>query len=281
VTPVSHATFADISRQSKDQMRNSTRKINQWLAAFGVDRTKAWTALKGVRKFSSDYRRIKELNSQASNPWLIKPIYPCLTDFYAQSGEARGHYFYQDLLVAQKVFERQPAKHVDVGSRIDGFVAHVASFRELEVLDLRALSTAISNVRFRKCNVLELPEELHEYCDSLSCLHVLEHIGLGRYGDPIDLSGHVKALENLRKMLKVNGAFYLSVPFGRQRIEFNAHRIFDLGAFRELIIHQFEVVEFSWVDDAGDLHVQADLESVAAQGEKNHYALALFELQKR
>jgi Caenorhabditis protein of unknown function, DUF268 len=261
-------------------MQNGTLAFSRWLAALGIDWTKAWTALKGVRKFWSDYQAFKELNSRSADFWEIAPNYPCLTDCYRESGEARGHYFYQDLLVAQKIFRKQPRKHADLGSRVDGFVAHVASFRELEVLDLRLLSPSIPNVRFYKCDLLQLPPEFQQYCDSLSCLHVLEHIGLGRYGDSIDLLGHIKALDNLVKMLTRNGTLYLSVPFGRKRIEFNAHRIFDLAEFKELLQHRFKIVEFAWVDDGGDLHVAADLEAIATEGAKSRYALAIFELQK-
>jgi hypothetical protein len=37
------------------------------------------------------------------------------------------------------------------------------------------------------------------YCDSLSCLHALEHFGLGRYGDPIDPRGHEKGITRWRR----------------------------------------------------------------------------------
>src|SRR5712692_9241557 len=62
-------------------------------------------------------------------------IRPCLHDRGAEAGAVRGEYFWQDLYVAQKIFKASPRKHVDVGSRINGFVAHVASFREIEVID--------------------------------------------------------------------------------------------------------------------------------------------------
>jgi len=52
-----------------------------------------------------------------------------LTDRFDPGGDASGHYFHQDLIVARRIFERDPRKHVDVGSRIDGFVAHLAVFR--------------------------------------------------------------------------------------------------------------------------------------------------------
>ena len=76
-----------------------------------------------------------------------------------------------------------------MGSRIDGFVAHVAAFREIEVFDIRPLTHKIPGVVFRRVDILDLPEALENYCDSLSSLHALEHVGLGRYGDPIDAEG--------------------------------------------------------------------------------------------
>ena len=153
--------------------------FSRWLRAFGVDWDTFYASLKGLRRFWTNYCEISELNSDAGKPWKIQPNYPCLHDFHGQSGVARGHYFHQDLFVAQKIFRKAPNKHVDVGSRIDGFVAHVASFRELEVLGIRELTSVIPNIRFCRCDLLDVPVRFHEYCDSLSCLHVVEHVGLG------------------------------------------------------------------------------------------------------
>jgi hypothetical protein len=75
---------------------------------------------------------------------------------------------------------------------------------------------------------MKLPEDMKGCCDSLSSLHAIEHFGLGRYGDPIDINGHLKAITNLHLMLKPKGKFYFSVPIGKQRIEFNAHRVFSI-----------------------------------------------------
>src|SRR5208283_2551263 len=109
-------------------------------------------------------------------------------------------------------------------SRIDGFVAHVASFRSLIVLDLRPISTQIRNIEFMQADLMKpIPDSLVELCDSLSCLHVLEHFGLGRYGDTIKYDGYVLGLDNLHRILRKGGKLYLSVPIGPQRIEFDAH----------------------------------------------------------
>jgi hypothetical protein len=255
--------------------------LERWIRAFGTDLATVPTSLKGLRRFWADYLEIKKQNATAQRPWAVRLSYPCLTDFYDQPGVARGHYFHQDLLVAQKIFARNPTKHVDIGSRIDGFVAHVASFREIEVWDRRELSCAIPNVIFRQSDIVALSSEFCSYCDSLSCLHVIEHIGLGRYGDPIDIDGHQKALASLSKMLQTGGTLYLSLPFGREQIEFNAHRLFSLATIRDMIRAAFEVMSFSLVDDSGDLHQDDDLERIIRCGREYSYALAILELRKR
>lgn len=157
-------------------------------------------------------------------------LMPCLHDKYYEAGAVRNEYFWQDLIVAQMIYKSNPTKHVDIGSRVDGFVAHVASFREIEVFDIRPLNIKIPNVIFHQADIMNpesLPIVFDGYCDSLSCLHALEHFGLGRYGDPIDPFGYISALKNMVRLLKPGGIFYLSVPIGQERVEYNAHRVFD------------------------------------------------------
>jgi Caenorhabditis protein of unknown function, DUF268 len=89
-----------------------------------------------------------------------------------------------------------------IGSRIDGFVAHVALFREIEVLDIRPMREQIPNIVFRQVDFMREDQPLADYCDSVSCLHALEHFGLGRYGDPVDRDGHLRGFRNLRRILQ-------------------------------------------------------------------------------
>ncbi len=168
--------------------------------------------------------------------------------------------------MARRIFANAPRVHVDVGSRVDGFVAHVASYREIEILDVRPLESDIPNVRFRQADLTApLDPALAGYCDSLSCLHALEHFGLGRYGDTVDFEGHLKGLANLKGILAAGGKLYLSVPVGPQRIEFNAHRVFSVSYLLSLV-PEMRVDAFSYVDDRGDLHENATLsnEAIAA-----------------
>jgi len=167
----------------------------------------------------------------------------------------RGHYFHQDLLVARRIYENGPSLHMDVGSRVDGFVAHVAAFRKINVLDIRKMTANIPNISFIQCDIMgDLPEALIDSCDSLSCLHALEHFGLGRYGDPIRYDGHLIGFRNLHQMLKRGGKMYLSVPIGPQRVEYDAHRVFSVRYLLDMIAEKFRIDAISYVDDAGDLH---------------------------
>jgi SAM-dependent methyltransferase len=151
-----------------------------------------------------------------------------LHDRDGQAGGIEDEYFWQDLLAARWIFEANPQRHVDVGSRVDGFIAHLATFREVEVLDVRPMQREIPGVVFRRLDLTRSDAEVGEgYCDSLSCLHALEHFGLGRYGDRIDPAGHERGIANMARLLRSGGRFYLSTPIGRERVEFNAHRVFD------------------------------------------------------
>lgn len=156
---------------------------------------------------------------------------PCLHDRYEEGGATKSEYFWQDLLVARAIYVANPVKHVDIGSRVDGFVAHLASFRDCEVFDVRPISAVVPGVLFRQADLMKVASlptsEGGGYCDSLSCLHAIEHFGLGRYGDPIDPRGYEKGIANMAQLLKPGGTFYLSTPIGQERVEFNANWVFD------------------------------------------------------
>lgn len=194
---------------------------------LGIDPLRMLRSLRGMPEFLRDLHTFRK---SYNGPMVLNP---CFGDRYTESGTTRSEYFWQDLIVARNIFEAQPQKHVDVGSRIDGFVAHVASFREIEVFDIRPASTNIPGIVFRQINLMSEEsiaahtDSAENYCDSLSCLHAIEHFGLGRYGDPIDPEGYLRGISNLARLLKPGGRCYLSTPIGRQRVEFNANWVFN------------------------------------------------------
>lgn len=229
------------------------RKFYRILSSLSIQPKVIWTSLQGWPAFKRD---LKEIRKQLKNntDFKITSWYPVLRERFETNGALKDHYFHEDLLVARRVFENKPSLHVDVGSRVDGFVAHVASFREIEVFDIRPQLAQVKNIRFVTTDFMNIPASLHDYTDSLSSLNVIEHFGLGRYGDPIDVNGHLKGLENMRKVLKQGGKFYFSTPIGFLRIEFNAHRVFSMEYLLKLFAPYYQIDFFSYVDDAGDLH---------------------------
>lgn len=121
------------------------------------------------------------------------------------------------------------------------------------------------------------------YCDSISSLHAIEHFGLGRYNDPVDYFGHIKALDNIYKMLQPHGIFYFSVPIGVQRIEFNAHRVFSVSYLIELFTNRYmyDILSFSYVDDSGYLFENVCLDEKSINNSYNcHWGCGIFELKK-
>lgn len=207
-------------------IKNSLLKINFILNQLGINLIQLINSLRSLPNFFYDFVKFKKSYRGKLN------FLPCLHDRYEEAGVTKSEYFWQDLLVARWIKKESPIKHLDIGSRIDGFVAHVSSFRNVEVIDIRPVKKDIPGVIFHQADIMNLEflknfEGKGGYCDSLSCLHALEHFGLGRYGDPINPQGYQVGLRNMSKLLKANGLLYLSTPIGVERVEFNANWVFD------------------------------------------------------
>ena len=156
--------------------------------------------------------------------WPVE-LEPRLSDRNAAAGTL-GEYFWQDLHVSRRVMELAPNRHIDVGSRIDGFVAIVAAARRVEVLDIRPLHETVPNVVFHRHDITRIPNDWIGASDCVTCLHSIEHFGLGRYGDRIEPDGWKAGLRGLVSLVRANGRLILSTPVGIERVKFNSHRIF-------------------------------------------------------
>jgi hypothetical protein len=258
-------------------------RVNRALQTFGLDVRIALNSARGIRTYRSN-RRTFQKQALGSRPnWEIGDAYPCLADRYDKSGVASGQYFHQDLYVAQQIFSARPVRHVDVGSRVDGFVAHVASFMPVEVIDIRPLGTSASNITFTQRDIMTQDPSFDDTTESLSCLHTLEHLGLGRYGDKVDFHGYLKGWDNLCRMVRPGGEFYFSVPISRwQRIEYDAHRLFGIPHLLEMIDPVFTIEAAAIVNDQGDLVRNVDVRSAAASRTFDiNYGCIMFDLQKK
>jgi len=260
-------------------MRNVFRRMSQVGAMLGVDPRQLISLVKGLPFYIRDYLLLKRQMQDSSFP--LGRLFPCLTERFTSSGDGKSIYFLQDLFVAQRVFANNPVMHIDVGSRVDGFVAHLATCRNIKVFDIRQLDNNIPNIEFVQADMMsELPKELHACCDSVSSLHAIEHFGLGRYGDPVCWNGHILGMENLARILKVGGKLYFSVPIGPQRIEFNAHRVFSVKWLLDYFSKQFKIDQFSYIDK-GALHRNVQLaDKDVSTNFGCHYGCGILEMTK-
>lgn len=218
---------------------------------YGVDPLKGIHAVRQMRQYRRNRRAFESSGGTAMFPHGRS--YPCLNDRRSTAGTAKGQYFHQDLLVAQWVFADMPQRHIDVGSRVDGFVAHLASFMPVVVLDIRPLTTSARNLRFVQRDIMESDPTWDAVADSVSCLHTIEHFGLGRYGDRIDPDGWRLGWENVLRIGKPGATIYLSSMIGPQRVEFDAHRIFSGRSLLELVAPTCEVERLAIINDHGEL----------------------------
>jgi uncharacterized protein DUF268 len=269
-----------VTRPNTPSERSRLERIARYLASRasinGIDLKRIMRSPFGMGRFVRDARRYAKLHRGMDKFRLrFAELYPCLSDYREESGTTRGHYFYQDLYFARKIFERRPERHVDIGSRIDGFVAHLLAFMPVDCVDIRPLRSEVEGLTFVRSDATRLREFETASVASLSSLHAAEHFGLGRFGDPIDPQGSFLFMAALTRVLAPGGHLYFSVPVGRERLEFNAHRVFApetvLASFADL-----RLLSFSAVMDDGQLYPNID--SMQAAGAE--YACGLFEFTK-
>src|SRR5580658_8156392 len=239
-------------------MKDTIKPIAVVLLEIGIDPRKI-LHIKNLPRYLAQKREFRNLGGATTR------AHPILSDFDESAGAARGHYFHQDLLVASFINKANPRRHIDIGSRIDGFVAHVASFRKIEVMDIRPLhDTGHDNISFIKADLMSSENATENVTDSISCLHAIEHFGLGRYGDFLDPEGHKKGFSNIVRMLEENGTLYISFPIGTSNeVHFNAQRVFhprdiyNWASVRNIL----RMIRFDYVDDDGNLHQNVDLDN--------------------
>lgn len=253
-------------------------KLHHLLALIGLDVGKAFRFAFRLPKFVGDalqYR--KQLKAASGFSVAIRNLKPLLFDSDANAGVVGGHYFCQDLWAARRIFLERPARHVDIGSRIDGFVAHVLVFMDVEVIDIRTLKSDVSGLHYTQADASRMAAVPSDSIPSLSCLHALEHFGLGRYGDPIVPDLWKQALSEMVRVVAVGGRLYLSVPVGRERLEFNAHRIYCPQTIVNQIGDALQLQRFCLVMDDGSFHEEVELDAANDQ----RFACGMFEFVKK
>jgi SAM-dependent methyltransferase len=172
------------------------------------------------------------------------------------------HYIYHPAWAARVLARTRPSAHIDISSTLH-FCSIVSAFIPVKFYDYRPADLCLSDLSSEFADLLALPFPSSSI-ESLSCMHTVEHIGLGRYGDPIDPDGDLKAIAELRRVLAPGGSLLFVVPVGRPRIVFNAHRIY---AYEQIMSYfgDLELRQFALVPDRGALVEHASKELADAQ----------------
>ena len=248
--------------------------LSSGLRLIGIDFGRLSRTLLNLPRYWGEMARYRSCTPQRF-PMRLRYLKPMLLDYASQAGVADGHYFFQDLWAAQKIFAARPDRHFDIGSRVDGFVAHVLSFMSVIVMDIRPLTSNVPGLTFVQADATNLLGISDDSVESLSSLHATEHFGLGRYADAIDPEACFKAMAAMQRVLQPGGQLYFSVPVGFERLEFNAHRVFNPRTILATFVG-LQLVSFAAVDDAGAFHPRADPEDFT----RARYACGMFEFAK-
>lgn len=227
-------------------------------------------SLRHLPRYCADWVRYRRMAGPGSA--RLGDSFPLLSD-RLQATPFDPHYFHQGAWLARRLANAKPEQHVDVGSSVltmSVLSGHVPTV----FVDYRPLNTHHADLTCVAGDICRLPFA-DASISSLSCLHVIEHVGLGRYGDPVDPDGARKAAAELQRVVRIDGRLYLSTPIGRERVCFNAHRVFDprtiLSWFDEL-----RLVQFSFVSDDGRLHRDVSFGQIP----NFEYGCGFFEFQR-
>lgn len=242
LTAISKRDKIDFWMKNEAQIDHLMANSNVALTAIG-DRLRKIT----LSKFEEEFEAFQSLvDSTAPRlPLRKEDMLPCVDDRLGETPFDR-HYLYHPAWASRILAGTKPTRHVDVSSTLN-FCAIVSAFLPVEFYDIRPAPVKMSNLCMGKADLLALPFD-DASVQSLSCMHVIEHIGLGRYGEPLDPDGDLKAIRELVRVLAPGGDLLVVTPVGQPRIQFNAHRIYDFEAFRNYF-SGLELLEFALVPD--------------------------------
>lgn len=240
--------------------------FNKWLLGDKND-TK-------MEQFKSEYAHFVENSTNKRFEISEKDWFPCLND-NTEFTEFDAHYVYHPAWAARIVKEINPKFHIDISSTLH-FCSILSAFIDVKFYDYRPAQLNLSNLVSDRIDLTNISFESNSV-ESLSCMHTIEHIGLGRYGDPIDPDGDIKAINELKRVIKQGGNFLFVTPVGKPKIMFNAHRIYSFEMIRHLFDDSFELKEFSMVYDNQTFERNCNPENVQNQ----HYACGCFWFVKK
>jgi SAM-dependent methyltransferase len=225
--------------------------------------------------FIKDLWRFKQMGGEVR----ILDCYPCLFDRTAKT-TFDAQYIYQAAWAAKRIYLERPDHHVDIGSHL-AFVTQLTAFTKVEFIDIRPAEIQLEGFSVRTGSITQLPLDTASV-SSISSMHVIEHIGLGRYGDPLQINGPQAACKEISRVLRPGGRAYISVPIGRPRIGFNGLYVFDAEQF-PCLFDNCRVLDFAYIDCDGSFvesydYASAEIREVAGGLD---FGLGIYVLEKQ
>ena len=216
---------------------------------------------KNLIKFYQDLDDFQKLDTDNRLPLSRTEISPYLYE-NTSTTVFDAHYVYHPAWAARIVKTTSPEKHVDISSTLH-FCSILSAFIPTDFYDYRPVDLKLTNLNCKHANLTDLHFKSRSIA-SLSCLHTIEHIGLGRYGDSLDPEGDLKAISELMRVCAPQGNLLIAVPVGKKKIVFNAHRIYDAEEFAGYF-ENFELLSFSLITDSSELIDDASYQQALSQ----------------
>jgi hypothetical protein len=241
----------------------------RWIKQFW-DPRRTWRALRALPRYLTEFRLYRK-EAPAGSVRLLD-MQPELHD-RSVSTNVDPHYFYANGWAMRKIVAAAPEVHLDVGSQAN-FVNLLAAALPVVFLDYRPLKDRLPGLLPLGGDGSRIPIA-DAAVPSVSSIHVIEHVGLGRYGDPLDHLGTYNVLTEMARILASEGHMYVATPVGRSRVNFNAHRVHNAIDIVNSL-PQLRLLEFSGVDDDGNFRPSVPLDTF----DEASYACGLFHFQR-
>jgi SAM-dependent methyltransferase len=227
-----------------------------------------------MNAFIQIFNKKQELLSDNRFSCSLNDILPCLNDNTSNS-TFDSHYIYHTAWASRILNKTMPIEHIDIGSSLF-FVSIVSAFIPIKFYDYRPARINLSHLNCEFANITSLPFS-DGSIDSISCMHVVEHIGLERYGDPFDPQGDLKAIRELQRVTSPSGTLLFVVPIAEEmKIQYNAHRIYTFKYICDCF-HSFHLENFAFITDDGQFFPYANENNTI----KQKYGCGCFWFKKR
>ncbi|MCR4313208.1 MAG: DUF268 domain-containing protein [Candidatus Roizmanbacteria bacterium] len=213
-----------------------------------VLRNKILSRIKVYFELRKTFGRFKELSKKASKRFSVSwdDIFFFANDNTTNTG-FDAHYVYHPAWAARILTKTKPEFHIDISSTLH-FSSIVSAFIPVHFYDYRPAKLELSNLTSERADLLSLPFK-DGSIKSISCMHTIEHVGLGRYGDELDPDGDLKAINELKRVTALHGDLLFVVPIGKPKLLFNAHRIYSYTQIQEYFGKDFELMDFFLIPD--------------------------------